>query len=217
MIEINLHPTGGQKRKRGRKRRSLQLPSPARLGALREDPWKAGLVAVFIVVPLCILGLWLLQRSRAADLQDRLDAATADSARLAELRVLSDSLRDRKQAVQARVQLVEQLDHNRFVWPHLLDEISGAVPNLAWLTAIKQQSGLPHVQVQLLGVAANPLIVTRFVHNLERSPYLTNVQIVSTQAQQVQGLTAQNFTLTVDYRSPPADSVTTEPLVRGGS
>jgi len=218
MIEINLHPTGGEKkRKKGRKRRSLQLPSPARLGAFREDPWKAAMVAVLIVVPLCILGLWLLQRARAGDLQDRLEAATADSARLAELRVLSDSLRDRQKAVQSRIQVVEQLDRNRFVWPHLLDEISGAVPNLAWLTAIKQQSGLPNVRVQLLGVAGNPLIVTRFVHNLERSPYLTDVQIVSTQSQEVQGLTAQSFILNVSYRSPPPDSVSTEPLLTGGS
>jgi Tfp pilus assembly protein PilN len=215
MIEINLHPSAGEKKKRAR--RSVRLPTPARFGGLREDPWQAGLVAALVIVPLCILGLWLVQRAREGSLQGRLDAATADSARLAELRVLSDSLRDRQKAVETRISMVEQLDRNRFVWPHLLDEISRAVPSLAWLTAIKEQSGLPNVQVQLLGTAANPIIVTQFVHNLERSRYLTNIQIVSTQAEKVKDLTAQSFVLTVGYRAPPSDSVTTEPLVKGGT
>lgn len=215
MIEINLHPSGGEKKER--RRRSLKLPSPGRLGALREDPWRAAFVAALIVVPLAILSVWLLQRSRASDLQGRLEAATADSARLAELRVLSDSLNARRAAIRDRIQLVEQLDRGRFVWPHLMDELSRAVPNLAWLTAVKEMSGPPDVQVQLLGVAANPLIVTRFVHNLEASPYLTDVQIVSTQAQKIEDLTAQSFVLSVGYRAPPPDSVQTEPLIQGGT
>ena len=216
MIEINLHPSGGEKKAR-RRRRSVNLPSTARLQSLREDPWNAGLIAVLVIVPLIVLSLWLMQRSRDHGLQAQLDAATADSARLAELRVLSDSLISRRAAVQKRVELVEQLDGNRFVWPHLLDEIGRSLPDLAWLTAIKRESPLPNVQVQLLGTAANPLVVTQFVHNLERSPYLTDVQIVSTQAQEVKGLTAQSFTLTVRYRSPPSDSVPTAPLLKGGA
>ncbi|HKK08266.1 MAG TPA: PilN domain-containing protein [Gemmatimonadota bacterium] len=215
MIEINLHPAAGQKKKRSRP--SLRLPTPGRLGKVREDPWRAALLAAVILVPLVILGLWLVQRNRAGGLQDRLETATADSARLAELRVLSDSLRDRRSAIQDRIHLVEQLDRGRFVWPHLMDEISRATPSLAWLTALKEQSGPPNLRVQVLGTAANPLIVTRFVHNLEDSPYLTDVQIVSTQAQQVEGLTAQNFVLTLAYRAPPPDSVQTEPLSTGGT
>lgn len=216
MIEINLHPSGGQKKSR-RKRRSASLPSSARLQSLREDPWNAALIAVLVIVPLIVLSLWLMQRSRDHSLQQQLDAATADSSRLAELRVLSDSLLDRREAVQKRIHLVEQLDGNRFVWPHLLDEIGRAVPDLAWLRAIKRESSLPNVQVQLLGTAASPLVITQFVHNLEQSPYLTNVQIVSTQAQKIKGLTAQSFTLTVNYRSPPSDSVPTAPLLKGGA
>jgi Tfp pilus assembly protein PilN len=216
MIEINLHPSGGEKKAR-RKRRSVNLPSSARFQSFREDPWNAGLIAVLVIVPLIVLSLWLMQRSRDHSLQQQLDAATADSARLAELRVLSDSLISRRSAVQKRVDLVEQLDGNRFVWPHLLDEIGRALPDLAWLTAIKREAPLPNVQVQLLGTAANPLVVTQFVHNLESSPYLTDVQIVSTQAQEMKGLTAQAFTLTVRYRSPPPDSVPTAPLLKGGA
>lgn len=216
MIDINLHPSSGEK-KASRKTRSRRAPSASRFRTFREDPWNATLIAVLIIVPLVVLSLWLMQRERDHSLQQQLDTATADSARLAELRVLSDSLTLRRAAVQKRIDLVEQLDRNRFVWPHLLDEIGRAVPNLAWLTSIKRQGALPNVGVQILGTAANPLVVTQFVHNLERSPYLDDIQIVSTQAQQVKGLTAQNFVLSVRYRSPPADSIPTEPLLKGGA
>lgn len=213
MIEVNLLP-GEHKRASGasRKRRpSLNLSLDGL--SLGKDPWTLGLGIAALVIPAVILGLWLTQRSATAELEERLEAATADSARLADLRAVSDSLTARQELIRERVALVEQLDRGRFIWPHIMDEVSRALPELAWLMNVRELSATPEVTFQLQGMAARPLVITEFVRNLEASAYVSEVRIMGSQRQQLEGeLAVQAFTLNVRYRRPPGPS-STVPLV----
>lgn len=222
MIEVNLHPSGGKKRRKkggGFSGFSFETPDLGNvrlLETVRSDPWNAALIASFIVVPVAVLFLWLGQRSEAQDLDARLEEALADSVELAEQMALNDSLSQRRSQIRSRVQVVRQLDQNRYVWPHLLDEISAALPRDAWLDAIQQQSPLPNLQVQVMGIAGTPLVVTDYVRNLERSPYIGEVQIVGTSKQVEDGVSTQSFTLHVGYTRPPQDQQRRTALADGG-
>lgn len=223
MIEVNLHPSGGKKRrKKGGGVSGIKLEMPdfgdvRLLETVRSDPWNVAMIVSFVVVPLAVLFLWLGQRSEAEELQSRLDEALADSARLAELTAVNDSLSERRAQIRSRVQVVRQLDRNRYVWPHLLDEISAALPREAWLSNIQQQSPLPDLQVQLMGVAGRPLVVTEFVRRLEQSPYVGDVQIVATNKQMTDGVSTQAFTLNVTYSQAGDGSSRTAMSAAGGS
>ena len=155
---------------------------------------------------LAIGGMWFAQRSDAAELEVRLEEAREDSTRLADLRVLSDSLIDRERQIRQRLELVRGLDEGRFVWPHLLDEISRALPEYTWLTAVRVETPLPELVVQLDGIAANPLAVTRFVRNLQSSDYVQQVRIMGSQQAQVENVAAQAFKLLVSYADPKGES-----------
>ena len=203
MIEVNLLPEGQKSRGGGRAKRR---GGAGGLKGLSGGPnrWNLVLLVAAVVVPIAVLALWLGQRSEARALEDRLEAATADSARLADLRAISDSLTARQQMIRERVALVERLDRNRFVWPHLMDEVSRAVPDIVWLVNLQQVSPLPNVTIQIQGMAANPLAITEFVRNLQASEYLTDVQILGSQQQEVNDeLAVQAFTLVATYRQPP--------------
>ena len=128
---------------------------------------------------------------------------------------MSDSLTARREEIRGRVALVEQLDRNRFVWPHLMDEISRALPRLAWLNSLRQMSPLPDVGVQIQGIAANPLAITEFVRNLEASDYITDVRILGSQKQTLEGgqLSVQAFTLTARFTEPPDGARRTQPII----
>lgn len=219
MIEINLHPERGRKSSRKGGGSRFELPSFEGLSGLGDfggDPWLSALLVAAVIVPLAVGGLWFLQRSEASELETRLEEARADSVRLADLRALGDSLTSRRQEIRDRIEIVQQLDRDRFVWPHLLDEVSTALPDQAWLTTLKRQAPLPDVRVQILGVAAEPLVITRFVRNLEASPYIGDVQILGSQRQTEGGVSTQSFTLEVGYTDPPAAAVRTAPLLAGG-
>ncbi|MGH7539466.1 MAG: PilN domain-containing protein [Gemmatimonadota bacterium] len=211
MIEVNLFPEQ-QRQRKGRRTPGPKprIPQPGR----PRDRWGTALRVVGVLAPAAVLFLWWTQRSQASDLESRLEVATADSARLAELRQVSDSLTARREEIRRRVALIEQLDGNRFVWPHMLDEVSRALPRFAWLTNLQRRSPTPEASLQIQGVAPNPLAITEFVRNLEASEYITDVRIMGSQKQELGDgeLVVQAFTLTARYRTP-APAGRTEPIV----
>lgn len=207
MIEVNLHP-GGSKRRR----KAIRLP--ALRGVFKSsgdgggrDPWQVAAIAIPAVVLLAIGWLFMSQRGERADLDQRLTEAVGDSARLSDLRALSDSLIAREARIQERLGLIQGLDDGRFVWSHLLDEMSRALPDYAWLTGLSESTPLPALQVQVDGMAANPLAITAFVRSLLDSPYVGEVRILGSQEQSLEGFSAHSFSLVVGYAVPP-DSLT---------
>lgn len=215
MIEVNLLPES--QKSRGKAKRSSSAGAGGGIGqALKgRNPWNGALAVACVIVPAVAGFMWWQQRGTAAELDVRLEAATADSARLADLRLVSDSLNERRSQIRNRVALVEELDRNRFVWPHMLDEISRAVPQLAWLSNLRQTSPLPNVGVQIQGIAANPLAITEFVRNLEASDYITDVRILGSQQQMLDDgeLAVQSFTLTARFTEPPGGAPRSEPII----
>ena len=208
MIEVNLHPTGGKARRSRRPR----LATPAWIGSGRgggdgRDPWNLAAMVAFGLAALAIGGMWFTQRSTRAEIAGRMEEARADSTRLADLRILSDSLTAREREIQERLELVRGLDEGRFVWPHLLDELSTALPEYTWLTAVRVSTPLPDLTVQVDGLAANPLAITRFVRNLQESEYVEQVRIMGSQQSEVDNVTAHAFKLVVTYAGPADDQV----------
>ena len=202
MIEINLHPAGDKAKAKRRRRTGRRVTT--RGGRGERNPWQTGMVAVLVVVPVAVAALWLTQRARANGLEERLQAASADSARLADLRALSDSLTERQTLIRERMDLIRTLDRDRFIWPHIMDEASRALPNFVWLTSIQELSPLPGLTVEIRGMAATPLAVTEYVRRLEDAPYLGSVRILGSQLERVPNsdLEVHAFTLMVDYNSP---------------
>ncbi len=201
MIEINLHPAGETAKAKRRRQAGRRMTMGAGRGA--RNPWQTGMVAVLVVVPVAVAALWLTQRARANGLEEGLQTASAESARLADLRALSDSLTERQTLVRERMDLIRTLDRDRFIWPHVMDEASRALPNFVWLTSIQELSPLPGLTVEIRGMAATPLAVTEYVRRLEDSPYLGSVRILGSQLERVPSsdLEVHAFTLMVDYDS----------------
>jgi Tfp pilus assembly protein PilN len=182
----------------------------------RRDIWTMLAVAGPALAILVVGWLWFSQRAERADLEVRVAAAVEDSTRLSDLRALSDSLTAREGRIGRRLELVKSLDDGRFVWPHLLDEVGRAVPSYTWLTALRQNSAEPELQIQIDGLAANPLAITEFVRNLQGSPYVGEVRILGSQQELVENVAAQAFKLMVVYESPPPETVRSQPEADGG-
>lgn len=199
MIEINLLPESLGSRQ------GIATNGHTRSG-LHIDFWGVALLISALTIPPGTVALWWSQRSEALELGARLEAAMADSARLAELHAASDSLSERSREIRERVALVERLDRDRFAWPHMMDEISGALPPPAWLLSLRQLSPPPDLTVELQGVAGNPLAITEFVRSLGTSDYIADVKIVGSRQQgsDPDQVSRQAFTLVLRFAQAPA-------------
>lgn len=217
MLEVNLHPD--RKRRRG---------GGFSLGDLRDslgsmvpsggDPWSVALAVAAVVVLGGAGGMWYYQGSQLDELEARVQSTTQDSARLADLQGMVDSLESRRAEIRDRMSRVEDLDQGRYVWPHLMNELSDALPEAAWLSAIERTATAPDLRLSVQGVAASPLVVTEYIRALDERQHVADVQMNGSQRQQLEdGGYGHSFQLTLTYRRPPPASIRTEPLISASS
>lgn len=137
-IEVNLLP--GAKRGKKKKGGSMAADFKALWGSIQarfKDVWLATAIGAGVVAALAIALLFMTQRTREAGLASTLDKVVADSARYAA--VLADRARAeaRRDSALLQLNIIKAIDEDRFIWPHILDEISRALPPYTWLVSVK--------------------------------------------------------------------------------
>lgn len=214
MFEINLRP-GTQKRKK-RKTGGLGVKLPGSRPSM--DRMTLFVIAAWIIGPVVGLWLYLGVQGRRADLEVALDQAVADSARLAAVIENQQSLRARQDTIAQKLAMIQEIDAGRYIWPHIMDEVSRALPPYTWLTGISQVSGGPMPRFQVNGRTGSLPALTRFMDALEASPFLRNVALITSEQAQLgsdPSRVVNNFVLEASYETPPLDVVETVPLFEG--
>lgn len=140
MIQINLLP--GSAKKSRSKGSSLPAFGSILSGFADKvrDPYLIGAAAAVVVSLVAVTGLYGLQTAKERTLVEREQRAVQDSTKFAQ--ILKDKARAESQrdSVLRQLSIIKSIDNNRYVWPHLMDEVSRALPPYTWLTSIVQTS-----------------------------------------------------------------------------
>lgn len=217
MIEINLLP-GSTKKTRRTRRAGASGPSLLSRIKLPQGGDRMAMFTAFSTVfaVLLVAFLWWSSSNRQRELEVAIEGAVRDSTRYAALRAANAELIARQDTIAQKVQIIQQIDAGRYVWAHLLDEISRAVPAYTWLTGITTETvagGDPlHPRFVINGSAGNTLALTRFIQDLEASPFLRAVTLQTTAQTEEQGRKYYTFSLTAAYEEPPPEAIRTAPL-----
>lgn len=217
-IEINLAPGAQLRRPARRAGPSLSLPSLPSIGG---DPRALGYAALGLVALLAVGWLVWSQSSRRAALEERIAAEVADSTRFAATIALVGSLQARQDTIRQQIGVIRDVDQRRYVWPHLLEEISVALPPFTWLTQISSTEAPRDTTAaapvgpsfSLQGNAGSTQALTRFMKNLEASDFVRDVTLVTSEQVEVEGRALHRFTLEARYETPPAGAIETVPVV----
>jgi type IV pilus assembly protein PilN len=172
MIKINLLAT---ERKAAKKAFSIQTGQKLTVSC--------GLI---LVVAAGLIGwrYWGLGRE-STRLDQEISSAQQETQQLHTVIQQVQQFEQRRTQLQERVTLIEQLRRNQTGPVHMLDQISRALPEMLWLTALKQSTSDSN-EVVIEGLATSPTTVSDFVANLEASGYFKrSVEIVSTQVQTI--------------------------------
>ena len=214
VIEINLVPGAERRGPSNRKASTLKMPSlPAFGGDSKAPLFAAGGVLVLL---LAVYALWNLGATHAR-LEAQVQQEVTDSTRFAGTIELIQSLQARQDTMQLKIGIIAEVDQRRYVWPHLLDEVSEAVPAYTWLTRINALApadtldSLPGLAVQ--GNAGSTQALTRFMKNLEGSPFIRDVTLVTSEQIDQEGRTVHRFTLEARYQTPDSSVIATVPIV----
>lgn len=218
LIEMNLLP-GGRRAVGGPKKRrkapKLQLEGFGQI--FKGDP------LVLLALVLLVGGLgwagftFVSQQSRMSELQSAIEKEQEDSVRFARIIATADSLQARQDTLQEKIEMIRGIDSDRFIWTHILDEVSRNLPDFTWLTGIQQTSGAgADIQFRIEGMTGTTLALTRFMRDLEASPFIRGVRLVSVEQMQQGQKVVNNFVLLGGYEQPDSSVIDTEPIVVTG-
>ena len=237
MIEINLLPGSGKKsRSKGAGFNVAELAS--RISSNVKDPWLLGAVGCSILAGLLVGGMYWHQKTRTETLDEQLRVARQDSVRFAAVINEKHKAEAQRDSVLRQVTLIKSFDDKRYVWPHLMDEVSRALPPYTWLTSISQtnntslvapeppppakgkkadpaapdSTSVPQVQIRIVGNTVDIQALTRFMRLLEASPFIENVQLVQSTMILLDGKQVTNFQLDASYQPPDPSAIKVVPV-----
>src|SRR5881398_3593832 len=235
MIEINLLP-GKKKRAAPGAGFKFALPDFGGLIATIKNPW---LIAATVTSAVVIVGAVLLfftQTARLRVAEARLDAARAEKRRfdavIAQKRQ-SERIRD---SLVAEINIIRGIDADRYIWPHILDQITKALPPYTWLTGISvagggnvapgspgalpvagsgtDSIGRPQVRIWITGSTVDIQAFTTFLRQLAASPWLTDVTPATTSTVIEADRPVTAFNVAVRFRVADSVYIRTVPLTQ---
>lgn len=226
MIEINLLPGSGKKtRSRGGASIDVRAVLSGALARVK-DPLLVGAIAASLLSGLAVAGMYLLQRAEANTLEVALQKAQQDSMTHAILIREKRKAEAQRDSVMKQVELIRSFDDKRFVWPHVMDEVSRALPPFTWLTSIGHTNAVGAagqaaeadslttqvIRFRVVGNTVDLQALTRFMKLLEASPFITDVQLVKSALVIIDGKEITEFQLDAAYEKPDPSVIRTVPF-----
>ena len=141
MIKVNLLPGAGGKSHGASAVDFGALVSGATAGI--KDKFLIGAVASVSVVGAVAALLVMGQQSRERTLMERERRAVEDSSRFKVVLAAKSKAEATRDSAYQQVAIIKSIDASRYLWPHLLDEISSSLPPYTWLTSVTQTSAPP--------------------------------------------------------------------------
>jgi Tfp pilus assembly protein PilN len=236
MIEINLLP--GKKKKAPGAGLKLAMPDFRGLIAQVKDPWLIAAIGAWVVVGGGGALLFITDRARMAAAESRREAVRVEKKRydivIAQKRQ-AEKVRD---SLLYEINVIRDIDADRYVWPHVLDQTTKALPPYTWITGVQVASavvapgiapgqaangpvmverdsgGRPAVKVSIAGRTVDIQAYTTFLRQLAASPWFTDVTPAASQTVIESDRPVTAFTVTVSYRVADSVYIRTVPLVQ---
>lgn len=193
MIRINL--LGGEKQKAARRTAVFDIGKRITLAC-----------SLLLAVTAGGVGLWYWSlKTEAAAVEADIVAAQQEVARLRPIIAEVSTFEARRQQLQQRVQLIEELRKGQGIPVQMLDQVSRSVPEMLWLTSMEQEGA----DLTIEGRSTTLVALSDFVGNLGASDFFTKpIEIVDSQVEarnSVQtGPELIRFTVKAQLASAPA-------------
>ncbi|HLZ46145.1 MAG TPA: PilN domain-containing protein [Gemmatimonadales bacterium] len=236
MIEINLLP--GKKKKAPGAGLKLSMPDFRALIAQVKDPWLIAAIAAWVLVGGGGALLFITDRARLASATSRLESVRTEKRRydivIAQKRQ-AERVRD---SLLSEINVIRSIDADRYIWPHVLDQATKALPPYTWITQMRTASplvaasaapgqaangpqmvdrdstGRPTVKISIEGRTVDIQAYTTFLRQLAASPWFTDVTPAASETVIESDRPVTKFIVTVSYRVADSVYIRTVPLVQ---
>lgn len=234
MIEINLLP--GLKRKAAGGGAGFKMPNLGAVLSNVKDPWLLGAIAASVVAIGGNAALYTVNTARLSRLETALAGVQAEKRRYDAVAAQKRQAERARDSLAAELAIIRSIDADRFIWPHLLDEITKALPQYTWVTQIQNLSSAPaattttgtgtttgtaaaqaaaptDTRVSIDGRTVDIQAYTTFLRQLTASPWITDVMATRATTVIEQDRPVTEFNITLRYKRADSLYIRTVPLV----
>jgi Tfp pilus assembly protein PilN len=220
MITINLRPGAKRSVERGSPFAGLADQFKGLTGAIKE-PWQIAAVVAWVAV-IGGLGFFFWQTgSQLGDLEPQLVEARSEQ------QVYQGFVRQKRQeerirdSILAQIGTISAVDGERLIWPHILDEVSYALPDNTWLTSVSDiatapgfdEQGPAAPSVRIAGMTGDLANYTTFLRRLEASAWLENVLPIEAKTVIEGNRALTQFTIQATFSRADSSQVETTPIL----
>ena len=237
MITVNLRPD--LKRKRARSPLKGIMESVRGAGSRVKDPLLLASIVSWVGV-LGWLGYVVVGTTTELNaLEPQLEVTRAEHKRFKAFLVEKRHQETIRDSLVAQIGVIRTVDGDRYIWPHVLDEVTKALPAYTWLVdmgsaapavapqapqtpkqaaAAKEDTTAalpvvsPAVVFNVNGRTVDIQAYTRFLRQLEASPWITDVTPVSAQTVVEKERPVTAFTIRATYGLADSAYIRTVPL-----
>ena len=170
MIKINLVREGRAVRGAG--------AAPGVTAAAAAGPSNVNNILVvsgLILGVLVGLGWWFLQKRTLAERQETVSVKTSEAQRLESIIKEVEDYQKRKDNLQKRIDLINQLKQSQKGPVRIMDQISKDLPDLVWLDKLTMSGGL----ISIEGRGLNPNAIANFVENIKSDKFFEEPDLSS--------------------------------------
>jgi Tfp pilus assembly protein PilN len=151
-----------------------------------KDPILLVAAACWVLAAGFIAYGYISNTARMRDLEPRLEQVKDEHRRYKNLMTEKRKTEMIRDSLLAQLNVIRDVDGDRYTWPHVLDEVAKALPPYTWLvdmavsappTAASDtvDTSTPALQFQINGRTVDIQAYTRFLRQLEASPWISDV------------------------------------------
>ena len=216
-IEINLLP--GSKKKAGGG--GFEMPDFSELASAIKDPLLVGAIGAWVVVLAFVGFVFVNMNGQLDELEVQTAAARAEAERWNDILQQQRLRIDRRDSLVAMLEEIRKIDADRFIWPHIMEEITKALPDYTWLVqvqhletpaAIGDSGPPPPIRFRVDGRTSEIAAYTRFLRQLSNSPWIGLVEDGPARREIVDGRNMTSFEITVTFHQADSAFITTVPV-----
>jgi Tfp pilus assembly protein PilN len=138
-------------------------------------------VNTYLVVGLALLGAviglgwWALEKTKLRDRREQIATKQVEAQRLESIIKEVEDYQRRKDSLQRRIDLINQLKQNQKGPVKIMDRVSQDLPDLVWLDRMNMSGGL----ITIAGRGLNPNAIANFVENIKNDSLFEEPELSS--------------------------------------
>jgi len=111
-------------------------------------------------------GWWVIEKNKLSDRREQVATKQVEAQRLESIIKEVEEYQKRKDSLQRRIDLINQLKQNQKGPVKIMDRVSQDLPDLVWLDKMNMSGGL----ITISGRGLNPNAIANFVENVKNDP-----------------------------------------------